>query len=166
MVWWQPLPTTNPTRQQGFTVRSWEAPEKRKSPLWASSCPPPEGTFQPQSVGQTLGLTQPSNSHVLTSPLSGFFPVEYHKSKHWSQLMSQWWLKACGCSKHPSIPGADGHLLWIMDVGAVLPSITLAKAVVVHTVLLLLLFLLLGLTNDGQTPLNSTAKQSKTDRLW
>lgn len=53
-------------------------------------------------------------------------------------------------------PGADGHFLRIMDVGAALPAITLAKAVVVHTVFLLL-FLLLGLTNDGQTSLNSTA---------
>lgn len=56
-----------------------------------------------------------------------------------------------------SIPGTDGHLFWIMDVGAAVPAITLAEAVVVHTVFLLL-FLLLGLTNDGQTPLNSTAK--------
>lgn len=55
------------------------------------------------------------------------------------------------------IPGADGHLLWIMDVGAALATITLAEAVVVHTIFLLL-FLLLGLTDDGQTPLNSTAK--------
>lgn len=64
----------------------------------------------------------------------------------------------------PSIPGADGHLLRIMDVGAALPTITLAKAVVVHTIFLLL-FLLLGLTNDGQTSLNSTAKWRKTDRV-
>lgn len=64
---------------------------------------------------------------------------------------------------HPSVPGADSHLLWIMDVGAVLPTIALAEAVVVHAVFLLLLFLLLGLTDDGQTPLNSTAKQSKMD---
>lgn len=53
-----------------------------------------------------------------------------------------------------------------MDVGAVLPAITPAEAVVVHAVLLLLLFLLLGLTNDGQTPLNGTAKRSERDRLW
>lgn len=44
-----------------------------------------------------------------------------------------------------------------MDVGAALAAITLAEAVVVHTIFLLL-FLLLGLTDDGQTPLNSTAK--------
>lgn len=63
----------------------------------------------------------------------------------------------------PSIPGAHSHLLWVMDVGAVLPTIALAEAVVVHAVFLFLLFLLLGLTDDGQTPLNSTAKQSKMD---
>lgn len=45
-------------------------------------------------------------------------------------------------------PGADSYFFRIMDVGTALPTVTFAKAVVVHTILLLH-FLLLGLTNDG-----------------
>lgn len=75
-------------------------------------------------------------------------------SKDQSQPMAQ--STVTGQSTCLLIPGADGHLLWIMDVGAALATITLPEAVVVHTIFLLL-FLLLGLTDDGQTPLNSTA---------
>lgn len=53
-------------------------------------------------------------------------------------------------------PGADGHFLWIMDVGAALAPIALPKAVVVHAIFLLFL-LLLRLTDDGQAPLHGTA---------
>lgn len=80
---------------------------------------------------------------------------------HWhlvlGNFVGKWALPIRLLARATEKPGADSHLLWIMDVGAVLPTIALAEAVVVHAVFLLLLFLLLGLTDDGQTPLNSTA---------
>lgn len=48
-----------------------------------------------------------------------------------------------------SVPSADGYFLRIVDVRTALPAVALAEPVVVHAILLLLLFLLLGLTNDG-----------------
>lgn len=44
-----------------------------------------------------------------------------------------------------SVPGADGHFVRVMDVGASVAMVTLAESVIVHAVLLGLLFLLLGL---------------------
>lgn len=58
----------------------------------------------------------------------------------------------------PQEPGADSHLVWIMDIGAAGATVALAKAVVVHAVLLGLL-LLLGLPDDGQAALDRAAGQ-------
>ena len=46
------------------------------------------------------------------------------------------------------LPGTDSHLIRIVDVGAGVATVTLAKAVVVHTVLLLGL-LLTSMPDDG-----------------
>lgn len=152
-----------PYQTAGFHCQKLRGPRKKKESsvnliLFSSwrHLPTPEHWADPRPDP----AQQFSCSYI---SIIGIFP---QMSKLWSHLLTQWWLKARGCSKHPSIPGADSHLLWIMDVGAVLPAITPAEAVVVHAVLLLLLFLLLGLTNDGQTPLNGTAKRSERDRLW
>lgn len=40
------------------------------------------------------------------------------------------------------LPGADGNLVWVVDVGTAVATVTLAEAVVVHAVLLLLLLLM------------------------
>lgn len=61
-------------------------------------------------------------------------------------------LLACASQK----PGADGNLVGIVDVGALVAAVTLAEAVVVHAVLLLLLLLARLVSYDGQTPLNRT----------
>lgn len=58
--------------------------------------------------------------------------------------------------------GAHGHLLRVMDVGAAFATVTPAKAVVVHAVLSFLLFLLLRLPDDSQTPLDGPAGQGTT----
>lgn len=44
-----------------------------------------------------------------------------------------------------------------MDVGAAFATVTSAKAVVIHAVLSFLLFLLLRLPDDSQTPLDGPA---------
>lgn len=54
-------------------------------------------------------------------------------------------------------PGAHSHLLGVMDVGAAFTTVTPAKAVVIHAVLSLLLFLLLRLPDDSQAPLDGPA---------
>lgn len=54
------------------------------------------------------------------------------------------------------LPGADGHLVWVMDVGATVATVTLAKAVVVHAVLLRRL-LLMSVPDYGEASLDSTA---------
>lgn len=68
------------------------------------------------------------------------------------------------CHKPPKLsgkldraPGAHGHLLGVMDVGAAFTTVTPAKAVVIHAVLSLLLFLLLRLPDDSQAPLDGPA---------
>lgn len=53
------------------------------------------------------------------------------------------------------LPGADGHLVWVMDVGTAVATVTFAKAVVVHAVLFWLL-LLISVSDDGKTPLDCT----------
>lgn len=62
-------------------------------------------------------------------------------------------IKAGTCVK---LPGADSHLVGIMDIGAAGATVAFAKAIVVHAVLLGLL-LLLGLSDDGETPLDGAA---------
>lgn len=54
------------------------------------------------------------------------------------------------------LPGADGHLVWVMDVGATVATVTLAKAVVVHAVLLRRL-LLMSVPDYGEASLDCTA---------
>lgn len=54
------------------------------------------------------------------------------------------------------LPGTDSHLVWVMDVGTAVATVALAKAVVVHTVLLQLL-LLTSVSDYGKAPLDSTA---------
>lgn len=61
-----------------------------------------------------------------------------------------------GRSHALKLPGADGHLVWVVDVGTAVATITLAEAVVVHAVLLWLL-LLTGVSDDGKAPLDCTA---------
>lgn len=67
-------------------------------------------------------------------------------------------LLACASDKS----GAHGNLLRVMDIGAALATVTPAKAVVVHAVLSLLLFLLLRLPDDGQASLDGPAGQGTT----
>lgn len=57
---------------------------------------------------------------------------------------------------HLFLPGADGHLVWVMDVGATVATVTLAKAVVVHAVLLRRL-LLMSVPDYGEASLDCTA---------
>lgn len=45
-----------------------------------------------------------------------------------------------------SVPGADGHFVRVMDVGASITMVALAESVIVHAVLLGLLFLLPGMS--------------------
>lgn len=45
-----------------------------------------------------------------------------------------------------SLPGADGHFVRVMDVGASVTMVALAESIIVHAVLLGLLFLLFGLS--------------------
>lgn len=54
-------------------------------------------------------------------------------------------------------PGAHGHFVGVMDVGALLAAVAPAEAVVVHAVLLLPLPLLPGLPDDGQAALHGPA---------
>lgn len=61
-------------------------------------------------------------------------------------------LLACPSQK----PGADRHFVWVVYEGATGSTVTFAKAVVVHAVLLLPL-LLTSVANDGKTPLDCTA---------
>lgn len=63
------------------------------------------------------------------------------------------------------IPGADSHLLWVVDVRTGVAAVALAKAVIVHAVLARLLLLLLGLPDDGQTSLDHTAANTHTHTL-
>lgn len=67
-------------------------------------------------------------------------------------------LLACASDKS----GAHGHLLRVMDVRAAFTTVTLAKAVVIHAVLSLLLFLLLCLSDDSQASLDGPAGQGTT----
>lgn len=59
------------------------------------------------------------------------------------------------------LPGANGNLVWVVDVGAAVATVALAKAVVVHAVLLLLL-LLTSVSDYGKAPLDRTACLQKT----
>lgn len=54
------------------------------------------------------------------------------------------------------LPSADGDLVWVMDVGTAVATVTLAEAVVVHAVLLLLL-LLACVSDYGKTSLDCAA---------
>lgn len=54
------------------------------------------------------------------------------------------------------LPCADSHLVWIVDKGAAGATVTFAKAVVVNAILLGL-FLLMSLPNDGEAPLDCAA---------
>ncbi len=53
------------------------------------------------------------------------------------------------------LPGADSHLVWVMDVLAAVATVALAEAVVVHAVLLELL-LLTSVSDYGKAPLDCT----------
>ena len=75
-----------------------------------------------------------------------------------------------------SLPGADGNLVRVVDVGTAVATVTLAEAVVVHAVLLRLL-LLTSISDYGNASLDSTAcfrkhrqtiriHKSITNRLW
>jgi len=55
-----------------------------------------------------------------------------------------------------ALPGADGNLVRVVDVGTAVAAVTLAEAVVVHAVLLLLL-LLMSLPDYGKAALDSAA---------
>lgn len=63
------------------------------------------------------------------------------------------------------VPGAYGHFIRVVDVGAGCTTVTLAKAVVVHAVVFGLLFLLPSLTYNGQTLLHRPAERTHTNRL-
>lgn len=54
------------------------------------------------------------------------------------------------------LPGADGDLVRVMDVGTAVATVTLAEAVVVHAVLLLLL-LLMSVSDYGEAALDCPA---------
>lgn len=54
------------------------------------------------------------------------------------------------------LPGADSHLVWVVDVGTAVASVTLPKAVVVHAVLLQLL-LLTSVSDYCEASLDCTA---------
>lgn len=82
--------------------------------------------------------------------------VGTHRHLVLGHLVRKWTGPICLLARATEKPGADGHFLWIVDVGAALAPIALPEAVVVHTIFLLFL-LLLGLTDDGQAPLHSTA---------
>lgn len=56
----------------------------------------------------------------------------------------------------PSLPGAHCHLVWVMDVGTGVATVTHAEAVVIHAVLFQLL-LLARVPDDGQASLDRTA---------
>lgn len=62
---------------------------------------------------------------------------------------------------HCMSPGTDGHLVRVVDVGTAVATVTLAEAVVVHAVLLLLL-LLTSVSNYGKAPLDCAACLKKT----
>ena len=57
-----------------------------------------------------------------------------------------------------SLPGADRHLVRVVDVRAAVAAVTLAKAVVVHAVVAWLLLLAVGVPDDGQTALHRSAE--------
>lgn len=54
------------------------------------------------------------------------------------------------------LPRADSHFVWVVNVGTVVATVTLAKAVVVHAVLLQLL-LLTSMSDDSEASLDCTA---------
>ena len=58
-----------------------------------------------------------------------------------------------------SLPGADSHLVWVVDVRAAVAAVTLPEAVVVHTVVARLLLLAVGVPDDGQTALHRSAEK-------
>lgn len=80
---------------------------------------------------------------------------------HWhlllSHLMGEWAGPVCLFARPSQKPGADGNLVWVVDVGTDVATVTLAKAVVVHAVLLLLL-LLTSMSDYGKAPLDCTAR--------
>lgn len=59
------------------------------------------------------------------------------------------------------LPGADSHLIRVMYVWTAHATVAFSKAVVVHAILLLLLLLLLLLSDDGEAPLDCTARFRK-----
>lgn len=54
------------------------------------------------------------------------------------------------------VPCADSHFVWVMNVGTVVATVTLAKAIVVHAVLLQLL-LLTSMPDDSEASLDCSA---------
>lgn len=54
------------------------------------------------------------------------------------------------------LPGAHRHLVWVMDVGTTVATVTLAKAVVIHAVLFRLL-LVTRVPDDGEAFLDCAA---------
>ena len=63
--------------------------------------------------------------------------------------------------RRSALPGADGHLVRVVDEGAAGAAVAAAEAVVVHAVLLLLL-LLPGVSDDGDAPLDRSAASGET----
>lgn len=62
------------------------------------------------------------------------------------------------------LPGADGHLVGVVDVRAAVTAVTPAEAVVVHAVLLLLRLLVASVSDDGEAALDRAALEGKTDK--
>lgn len=60
------------------------------------------------------------------------------------------------------LPGADGHLVGVVDERTAVAAVTLPEAVVVHAVLPLRL-LLPSVSDDGETSLDCTAGVRKTN---
>lgn len=85
-----------------------------------------------------------------------FKEVGTHRHLLLSHLMGEWAGPVCLLACPSQKPGADSHLVWVVDVGTAVATVTLAKAVVVHAVLLLLL-LLTSMSDYGKAPLDRTA---------
>lgn len=81
---------------------------------------------------------------VITDPLQ---KVRAHRHLLFGYFMRERTSPICLLACTSEKPGADGHFVRVMDVGASVTMVALAKSVIVHTVLFGLLFLLFGLSN-------------------
>lgn len=71
-------------------------------------------------------------------------------------------LFSCSCTW--ILPCADSHFVRIMYEGAACATVTLAEAVVIHAVLLLLLFLT-SVSDDGNAPLDCTTGDGQSTTI-